>query len=944
MSTITTFVSARHETGERHFLSPHFMLRVAGLSIDAMNELQFCATAEWTRNLFALEQQAEEKRERLLEVFHEAVHQHAADQALQRQLLGLKRDIFNRRAPKDVSKAAALLDCFPVADRPLLAQWLGQMNEHALQLKKGRQIFDVEMEHLRARLKSVVQDADFRKGLLLSSPTLEKDIAHYLKSSDNNLNRRLRLAERSLLLYLLRTACKTSPFSTFTSVATGSFGDGLTRDAPEIEYAFGDLRKKSYTHINVAILSRLSGLLMVCDEVNGDLPVQLNTGWDLQEGRLRYMRKKQTATTNDAPQALDTIEESIFYLPLSPTLRRLIEMLNGRREVKLGALVHALADGMKSGEDENVKTLLVHLLHLDLLTVPALHVALSDDDVLGDYRRRLAELNNPQAAAVAAHLQQVEACLDSYADATHDERRVLLESIKQEITACFVLLGGNETDLPRTLLYEDSTLSPARLSISRNAWQKKINDLAEFQALLPIFDMTVGSRLVMNSFYKIIYGVGQRCDDVLSFAEVFSQDYYREYQRAIMRKAPVDQDGKLTRSLNHFKSTDIDQLDETRQAFADYIGQLFNQNSSPGSREIVISREAVCDMARRIPRSVRRLNSNSFFSQLAHTGGRALLVINRVYSGLTQMFSRFINPLAEHGVRHLGAGLKATLEEIQPEEAVFAEFQGAYVTNLNLHPGITRYELLFPGEQSSRPINEQIPLSDLYIEHDAAEDRLRLYSKRLRKEVIPLYIGFLLPTALPHLRQVLVNFSHTSFAMPNVWSGVEGLPEIGDRLAFYPRVRFGELILQRAMWRIAPDFFPARAPSQSDAEYFLSVARWRRENGLPRMVFVAPDFGGSRPAPPKQEPEAGNQHEKKTGQEVKADAGAERLITKPMYVDFENFFTVLLLERAVSKGSGRVVMTEMLPEPDQLWFRHDEKPYVTEFVIEMSRAGEDHRE
>jgi hypothetical protein len=58
---------------------------------------------------------------------------------------------------------------------------------------------------------------------LLSSPLLDDAISAYIGSDNLQLNREARTVERSLVEYLLRTACKTSPFSTLTSVCLGTF-------------------------------------------------------------------------------------------------------------------------------------------------------------------------------------------------------------------------------------------------------------------------------------------------------------------------------------------------------------------------------------------------------------------------------------------------------------------------------------------------------------------------------------------------------------------------------------------------------------------------------------------------------------------------------------------------------------------------------------------------
>jgi hypothetical protein len=351
-------------------------------------------------------------------------------------------------------------------------------------------------------------------------------------------------------------------------------------------------------------------------------------------------------------------------------------------------------------------------------------------------------------------------------------------------------------------------------------------------------------------------------------------------------------------------------------------------------------------------------------------------VINRVYSGLTQMFSRFVYPLAEQGDDRIAADLRENLEQLQPSGTIFAELQGGYDTNLNMHPIVTRYEIVCPGDRSSRPLAEQILLSDLSIQHDRQSNTIHLHSKRLQKEIIPLYLGFLLPTALPQLRQVLINFSCPSFSTPYFWIGVKGGPKVGNTIAFYPRIRYGDVILQRAMWKINPEYLPKRAPTESDADYFLAITRWHKENNLPRRVFVTPD---SFSPPSKPPPEAAADAEKKnenpgeeqlpvalaeaepieaeqptedpgeqpaaeaTGENEKKkenarDKDADQLVRKPMYLDFENSFNVQLLERVLTRSKSRLVMTEMLPDKDDLWLRHREQSYVTEFILELSRS------
>ena len=941
MSRINPVISASEEAAAG-VVSPRFLLRVAGLPINTVDALSLTEGVGWAREVLRLEAELRAESQAVVDAVHAAVPAHDGDQALQRAMLSVKRDVFNARAPKNRAAAAAVAALPELGDSGL-GRWLELVGCREQLLADGRRLFEAEMESRRERLRDVIRDPSFRKGLLISSPTLESDLDNYLRAPSGKLNRKLRLVERAATLYLLRTACKTSPFSTLGVVVDGVFGAGVPEAAGSgVSYRVASLEKRSFVRLNVAILSRLSALLLTSEEVRRDLPLRVKEGWELQGDRVRYLRRTVSTSESAGPQTMDAAKESVFYLPLSPTLMRLLELIGRGGEGRLGGLALALA-GDDADEDDvrKIEDFLVHLVRLDLLVVPELRLSPHSRDFLADYASRLASLGGEKTREAARALRRVESLVEAYAEGSVGERRAIQKSIGQEVAACYQLLGAGEEHVPHTLLYEDATISLPQLGLNAGQWGGRVEALREVQRVLPIFDLTVAPRLVMNAFFKTIYGEGQQCDDVLSFAEVFTQDYYDQYRRASMRRAQIDAEGNFQPSINHFKVPEIALLDELREEFAAYLGREL-ADAPPGCREMTLSAEAVREIGARVPAKVSRLSSHTFFSQLAETEEGQRLVINRIYSGLTQMFSRFVQPLEDGGREGLGDAIRETLERLQPPGAVFAELQGGCDTNLNLHPSVTRYEIVCPGDPASRPADEQIPVADLYIEHDRASDTLRLRSRRLGVEVIPLYLGFLLPAALPQLRQVLINFSCPSFATPYFWVGVKGGPKVGKTIAFYPRLRFGDVILQRGIWKMSPEFLPRRAPMQSDSDYFLSVARWREENGIPRRVFLTPDSFSPRGAGDEaaaEEPKG--QPEKQPEQAEKSDAGREagvdQLIRKPMFVDFENFFCVMLLERVITRSSARLVMTEMLPGREHLWFQHGDDSYVTEFILELSR-------
>jgi hypothetical protein len=283
--------------------------------------------------------------------------------------------------------------------------------------------------------------------------------------------------------------------------------------------------------------------------------------------------------------------------------------------------------------------------------------------------------------------------------------------------------------------------------------------------------------------------------------------------------------------------------------------------------------------------------------------------VNRVYSGLTLLFSRFAHLFAE-GESDLVPRLRAVLRSVQPPGAVFAELKGGYdATNLNLHPAVTDYEIVCPGEVSSRPAEARIGVDDLSVCEDAASGRLMLRSKRLDVEVIPVYLGFLLPGALPEVQQVLLNFSYTGMAQLDLWAGT-GAPEPDDDVVRLPRIRYGAVVLSRQQWSVRADRVPQRDPGEGDAAWFLKWQRWRRDHGVPRRVFLTTPSSGEY---------------------------------KPLYVDFDSYLCLTLVDAVVRDNPGVLTMTEMLPGPDELCVRHDGHPYVTELTVEIDGVRKEAR-
>ncbi|MDG4810658.1 lantibiotic dehydratase [Micromonospora sp. WMMD1120] len=888
-----------------------FMLRTAGLPIEAADRLAFDDSAAWARRVLDLEDRLRGTGRDLADALQAAVGRNLTDDALRQRLIRLRRDVFNLRAPRPSEPAAWPVAALGTDTHRELTGWLETLAAYRAELAAGPAVFDGELESRRAVLRALADDPDLRGGILLASPSLDSYLAGYVTGT-GPLGKRARRIERSLLEYAYRTATKTSPFSRLTTVTVGTFDTGPGELLSVGDSAAGATRGSA--RLNLAALGRLSAIVLADETLRADLPVTLTTGWRIAHGRLRYLRRRRTSSEDgEAAITLESIHESLFVLPTGRVLHDILAALDGGRVRRLADLVTELSADERPADD--IAQYLHHLLRVGLLVVPNLQLDIHADDPVEGYRAALRGIGRDWSDRLAERVGRANRLATGYPGRDVPGRRQALAGIRAELVAAHADLGRPDVPAPRTLLYEDATRQAATpVTADRARWQREIlPGLRALAQIMPVFDINLPRRLATKGFFRARYGDGGRCDDLLTFAHEFQQDFFEHYSGRMLRRRPFDEDNRYVRQENWFRQDEITALDDARLEVARRMNEAYDRLPADAD-ELVLDDSFMTDVAALVPDTLGTLDPRSFFLQLADQGDRHRVVVNRVYSGMTLLFSRFAHLFAE---QDLAGTLRAELERLQPPGAVLAELKGGYdATNLNLHPAVTPYELVCPGEISHRPAAEQIDMDDLSVEHDSVGDRLLLRSRRLDAEVIPVYLGFLLPMALPEVQQVLLTFAYLGMAQPDLWAGTT-VPLPGRGIAGYPRIVHRDLVLQRRMWKLHPDHLPTRPPGQSDAQWFLTWQRWRRDNGLPRRVFATPE--GARLAPEGGDAAAGSRPDH-----------------KPLYVDFDSHFSLHLLDTMARGAGSRLVLTEMLPGRDEQVARGAAGTYVTELTVELN--------
>ncbi|MFJ8001111.1 lantibiotic dehydratase [Streptomyces sp. NPDC096310] len=911
-----------------------FMLRVAGLPVESVRALRCVDSRRWADEVLEAEERLRGRGAALGDLLHALVGTTGTDPdgegaAHRRRLLALRRQIFNNRLPADPEAALRLVGALdPDAVEPT-AEWLRDRRLLEKLRTEGAPLLTADLARTRAALRGLLAEDRLRHGLQLASPTLEGQLDGYLAQSGSGAvpDRRMRKIERSVLSYLYRTACKTSPFSTFTAVAAGTFAAGTSDgaddadddgDEPSHDPAAVHLGERwtSHVRLNVVVLARFAELVLADPRRRGDLPVRLASGWERDGDRVRYVRQWITTGDDSAAVTFDAVKDRLFFLRRSGTLDRLLGLFDGGAEPRYRDLVDRLRTE-HGAEPAHCETYVAALLQLGMVRVPCLDTDVHSPDPLRSFRNSLTALGRPWADGLAAALEGPLRAIDRFPAADRAGRGELLRELRTGLRAAQRgLSGGEAATLPQTLLYED--VSAGRdLTCGLDAWTGPGGGaLRSVERILPAFDLTLPQRITFKGFFLARYGAGGRCDDLLGLVHDFHEDFFDQYLSFSARRRPFDDRGAYVPEENWLGLSGIRALDAARREFTERMRQAWDRGGDTaeeirlGERDLALVADELAPVAGDFVPQCHHL-------QLARSerDGAPLIVLNRSYGGLSFPFSRFTHvydtPDEEGRPGTFSAALRDTASAVTPEGAVLAEITGGAVTsNLNLHSPLTGHQIVCPGESSSVPVERRIHLDDLYVEHDTATDRLVLRSARLGREVIPVYLGYLVPLALPEIPRTLLLMSPTSMAPLDMWGGVpEGA--VRDGVTSRPRVVHGEVVLSRRSWTTTAGALPVRRPGTgsgagaADQDRFLAWQRWRRAHALPDRVFATVS-GGPR-----------------------GGAGA-----KPQYVDFDSILSLTAFEALPDHPDDRIVLREMLPSEDGLHVRSARGHHVAELAVE----------
>lgn len=710
---------------------------------------------------------------------------------------------------------------------PELAQDMQDWNEAVAALAPLAAAVDEavsdELAQARHALVTAFEEPRLREAVFLSSPSMYRNVLDRLPDPGDARDSRARRTERQLALYLQRFCAKNETTSFFGPINYGRIGRARQNDLPLSYDTAGDGERR-IAFMAFWAVQALADAAAACPQVRRGLVPRLAAGCRLTgDGRLWIAARDRSVA-------------------LTPAQRSLLE------RIAVGVTLGALDDGDETGT--RVEDALRRFLDKRLVEL-SLPVPVQEVDALGWLARDLAARDaggDAELRALRDGIDRLDALRDRFARAdAADKARCLheAEALFEKLTGEAPARQAGQIYADRTLFYEEATGTLRNATLDADAaddLQARLAPLLNLWALAGAQRAQYLSRLGAR-IYTTLYG---DADGAVPFArflnDVLRDERLPEWEAAAQNyRPPVEQRfaARLAR-------------DGARRCDADGTERL---DLPP---ELI---RAACDEAEMEDDAARHpfICSPDFMLE-TRADGSYRWVLGEVHdTAMVWGWALALHPDGE------------TLQ--QDMWRYLSPIAGSHCANV---AGRTRIKIIpfrYPGptlEVSAAPEADADPEAEPGARIALADVVVRRLEGRVRLEhdghPLVLYNG-----ELPSLL-------HRIFALPRA------VPfAIGDG-ARTPRVTMGDLVVQRAAWRVDRDALGlADGDARETAALFTALRRARRALGLPERVFARiPDQ------------------------------------PKPVFIDFRSLHSAEILD-ALMPAQGQARLSEALPDGDGLW-------------------------
>ena len=496
-------------------------VRVAGLSVEVLQDLRMVRSYPLWAKLRAEESSLNHARDRLIDILYEEVSKESVSPATRSALLRLKRDLYNRRP----------LGLVPSLDTKngLLRRELNNLAKTERHYAALGETFDTSIvaeweERIAAILPHLGVD-NVLGGLVLSNPVLAKFALKTTKEKRSHY-RSPREVKRlmSVAKYVLRATTRPTPFSTFCSVGILNWEGGC--QSSFLRPNFSKLVPQSRVQINVGLLKRYLSLFEVGDD--SKLPLYA-IPWRVVDGDSFVFpvvdhNSSDTSTTSwDSINGQD-VEVVLAHISDAPTMAKLLARL-------------ARFNDNEKDWPEQVKAMAKakFLLHRKAAVSPS---APGLQKTVG-YAHELVG-NDSALAEIAQDIAR-------YATSSSKDRLRLMERVSKSI-GCAENKHG--------VIYEDVVLG-------RHMPKPPVPSDVLLDIVKPVLQLAHSSltdvpHMIMCEAFLAKYGLNGLCDDVAGFITTLWRDdsFLKRFHQITL--PPRWLESRLVEAIEHSKSFCLD--------------------------------------------------------------------------------------------------------------------------------------------------------------------------------------------------------------------------------------------------------------------------------------------------------------------------------------------------------------------------------------------------
>jgi hypothetical protein len=267
--------------------------------------------------------------------------------------------------------------------------------------------------------------------------------------------------------------------------------------------------------------------------------------------------------------------------------------------------------------------------------------------------------------------------------------------------------------------------------------------------------------------------------------------------------------------------------------------------------------------------------------------GEYKAVVNGLFAGGGKMFARWLHLTSGDALEQLR--MRWMQLQDQDKQTIWCQFPFQSWSNANFQPSLAQFSLAVPGGRFAN-MPDSIRIADLQVCRE--NDFIFLKSPQSGKMVRTLELGLESIHEKTPIMQILWWLTHPYVSLRQCLEGLQK-QRIGEGVIYMPRVERENLVLRRAEWEVEARVFKSWLRN-SPEETFNSIHTAFNALQISSHFFAATD--GER----------------------------------PQYFCRNIPVSMLLLEKMLhNTASTRLIITEMLPDPEQAG------DYVTEIVMEF---------